>query len=92
MGLPGGFGRLQRNTIVELARGAWYLTGIMKPHFAIGALGLGLMLSPLFTSLGRGAVPASPKIGVIDLDNTLSTTPAGKRRLRPRGRRRPKPS
>ena len=37
------------------------------------------MLSPLFTSLGRGAVPASPKIGVIDLDNTLSTTPAGKR-------------
>jgi outer membrane protein len=24
-------------------------------------------------------VPASPKIGVIDLDNTLSTTPAGKR-------------
>jgi outer membrane protein len=37
------------------------------------------MLSPLFTSLGRGAVPASPKIGVIDLDNTLSTMPAGKR-------------
>lgn len=51
----------------------------MKPHVAIATLGLGLMLSPLFTSLGRSAVPASPKIGVIDLDNTLSTTPAGKR-------------
>ncbi len=37
------------------------------------------MLSPLLTSLGRTAVPSSPKIGVIDLDNTLSTTPAGKR-------------
>ena len=67
------------NTNVELARGAWYLTDIMKPHVAIGALGLGLMLSPLLTSMGRTAVPASPKIGVIDLDNTLSTTPAGKR-------------
>ena len=51
----------------------------MKPHVAIGALGLGLMLSPLLTSMGRTAVPSSPKIGVIDLDNTLSTTPAGKR-------------
>jgi outer membrane protein len=51
----------------------------MKPHVAIGALGLGLMLSPLLTSMGRTAVPASPKIGVIDLDNTLSSTPAGKR-------------
>lgn len=37
------------------------------------------MLSPLLTSMGRTAVPSSPKIGVIDLDNTLSTTPAGKR-------------
>ena len=37
------------------------------------------MFSPLLTSMGRTAVPASPKIGVIDLDNTLSTTPAGKR-------------
>jgi outer membrane protein len=45
----------------------------MKPHVAIATLGLGLMLSPLFTSLGRSAVPATPKIG------TLSTTPAGKR-------------
>ncbi|MFT3696346.1 MAG: OmpH family outer membrane protein [Kofleriaceae bacterium] len=37
------------------------------------------MLSPLLTGLGRTAVPAQPKIGIIDLDNTLSTTPAGKR-------------
>ncbi|MEO6776217.1 MAG: OmpH family outer membrane protein [Kofleriaceae bacterium] len=37
------------------------------------------MLSPLLTGLGHTAVPTSPKIGVIDLDNTLSTTPAGKR-------------
>jgi outer membrane protein len=51
----------------------------MKPHVAIATLGLGLMLSPLFTSLGSATVPANPKIGVIDLDNTLSTTPAGKR-------------
>jgi outer membrane protein len=51
----------------------------MKPHVAIAALGFGLMLSPLLTGNGRTAVPASPKIGVIDLDNTLSTTPAGKR-------------
>ncbi|HSD87417.1 MAG TPA: OmpH family outer membrane protein [Kofleriaceae bacterium] len=36
------------------------------------------MVSPLFSGLSTGAVPA-PKIGVIDLDNTLSTTPAGKR-------------
>jgi outer membrane protein len=36
------------------------------------------MVSPLLSGLSTGAVPA-PKIGVIDLDNTLSTTPAGKR-------------
>ena len=79
MGLPGGFSWLGCKTNVELVREAWYSTGIMKPHVAIGALGLGLMFSPLLTSMGRTAVPASPKIGVIDLDNTLSTTPAGKR-------------
>jgi len=79
MGLPAGFSWLGCKTNVELVREAWYSTGIMKPHVAIGALGLGLMFSPLLTSMGRTAVPASPKIGVIDLDNTLSTTPAGKR-------------
>jgi outer membrane protein len=50
----------------------------MKRYLALGCLGLGLMVSPLLTGLSTGAVPA-PKIGVIDLDNTLSTTPAGKR-------------
>ncbi len=50
----------------------------MNRYLALGCLGLGLMVSPLFSGLSTGAVPA-PKIGVIDLDNTLSTTPAGKR-------------
>ena len=50
----------------------------MKRYLALGCLGLGLMVSPLLSGLSTGAVPA-PKIGVIDLDNTLSTTPAGKR-------------
>jgi outer membrane protein len=50
----------------------------MNRYVAIGCLGLGLMVSPLLGT-GRSAVPASPKIGVIDIDNTLSTTPAGKR-------------
>jgi outer membrane protein len=39
----------------------------MNRYFALGCLGL-----------ATSAVPA-PKIGIIDLDNTLSTTPAGKR-------------
>ena len=30
-------------------------------------------------SLAGSALPANPKIGVIDIDNTLSSTPAGKR-------------
>ena len=50
----------------------------MNRYLALGCLGLGLMVSPLLSGLSTGAVPA-PKIGVIDLDNTLSTTPAGKR-------------
>lgn len=50
----------------------------MKRYLALGCLGLGLMVSPLLTGMSTGAVPA-PKIGVIDLDNTLSQTPAGKR-------------
>jgi outer membrane protein len=37
------------------------------------------MVSPLLQGLSGGAVPANPKIGLIDIDNTLSTTPAGKR-------------
>ena len=50
----------------------------MNRYLALGCLGVGLMVSPLFTGMSTGAVPA-PKIGVIDLDNTLSSTPAGKR-------------
>jgi outer membrane protein len=50
----------------------------MNRYLALGCLGLGLMVSPLLSGLSTGAVPAS-KIGVIDLDNTLSSTPAGKR-------------
>src|SRR3954471_3048800 len=51
----------------------------MNRYLALGTLGLGLMVSPLLAGIGNGAVPASPKIGIIDIENTLSTTPAGKR-------------
>jgi outer membrane protein len=37
------------------------------------------MVSPLLGQPAGGAVPANPKIGLIDIDNTLTTTPAGKR-------------
>jgi len=50
----------------------------MNRYLALGCLGLGLMVSPLL-GIGQTAVPANPKIGVIDIENTLSTTPAGKR-------------
>ena len=51
----------------------------MNRYVALGCLGLGLMVSPLLGSIGNSAVPASPKIGVIDMGETLQTTPAGKR-------------
>lgn len=53
----------------------------MNRYLALGCLGLGLMVSPLLGSLrgAQSAVPTSPKIGVIDIENTLSSTPAGKR-------------
>ncbi len=51
----------------------------MNRYLALGMLGLGLMVSPVLMGLAKSAVPAQPKIGVIDLSNTLSTTPAGKR-------------
>ncbi len=51
----------------------------MNRYLALGCLGLGLMVSPLLSGLAGSAVPANPKIGLIDIDNTLSTTPAGKR-------------
>jgi outer membrane protein len=53
----------------------------MNRYVALGCLGLGLMVSPLLGQLrgAQSAVPSNPKIGVIDIENTLSTTPAGKR-------------
>lgn len=51
----------------------------MNRYTALGALGLGLMVSPLLGRFAVGAVPAAPRIGVIDMDRTLSETPAGKR-------------
>lgn len=51
----------------------------MNRYLALGCLGLGLMVSPLLAKVGNSAVPANPKIGVIDIENTLSTTGAGKR-------------
>jgi len=50
----------------------------MNRFGALACVGLGLMVSPLLAGMATSAVPA-PKIGVIDLDATLSTTPAGKR-------------
>jgi outer membrane protein len=50
----------------------------MNRYLALGFLGIGLMVSPLL-GVATGTVPASPKIGVIDIDQTLSTTPAGRR-------------
>ncbi len=50
----------------------------MNRFAALACLGLGLMVSPLLSGMATSAVPA-PKIGIIDIDSTLSTTPAGKR-------------
>lgn len=53
----------------------------MNRYVALGCLGLGLMTSPLLggIGIGTGAVPANPKIGIINMEDTLSSTPAGKR-------------
>jgi Skp family chaperone for outer membrane proteins len=53
----------------------------MNRYLALGCLGLGLMVSPVLGELrsAGSAVPSNPKIGVIDIENTLQTTPAGKR-------------
>lgn len=50
----------------------------MNRFGALACLGIGLMVSPLLAGMATSAVPA-PKVGVIDIDSTLSTTPAGKR-------------
>jgi outer membrane protein len=46
---------------------------------ALACLGLGLMVSPLLQRDATSAVPSNPKIGIIDIEDTLSSTPAGKR-------------
>jgi outer membrane protein len=51
----------------------------MNRYAALGCLGLGLMVSPLLAGIGNTAVPANPKIGIINIEDTLSSTPAGKR-------------
>lgn len=51
----------------------------MKRYLPLACLGLGLMVSPLLVDSATSAVPANPKIGVIDIEDTLSNTPAGKR-------------
>lgn len=51
----------------------------MNRYVALGCLGLGLMVSPLLGGTGVTAVPADPKIGFIDWESTMFTTPAGKR-------------
>ncbi len=51
----------------------------MNRYFALGCVGLGLMVSPLLAGIGNSAVPTSPKIAVINIEDTLSSTPAGKR-------------
>jgi len=52
---------------------------LMNRYVALGCLGLGLMVSPFLGAIGNTAVPANPKIGVINIEDTLSSTPAGKR-------------
>ena len=51
----------------------------MNKYLALGLFGAGLLVSPLLGNFAQSGVPANPKIGVIDIENTLSTTPAGKR-------------
>lgn len=51
----------------------------MNRYLALGCLGLGLMVSPLLSGMAGSAVPANPKIGIINIEDTLSNTPAGKR-------------
>lgn len=51
----------------------------MNRFTALAFLGLGLMVSPLFGKFADSAVPMTPRIGAIDIERTLSETPAGKR-------------
>jgi outer membrane protein len=51
----------------------------MNRYLALAVLGVGLMASPLALNLANSAVPSNPKIGLIDVERTLTETPAGKR-------------
>ena len=51
----------------------------MNRYTALACLGLGLMVSPLLGGLATSAVPSNPKIGIIDIENTLSQSVSGKR-------------
>jgi len=50
-----------------------------RSAFILGVLGVGLIVSPLFSSLATSAVPQNPKIGMVDIEKALAETPAGKR-------------
>lgn len=50
----------------------------MKRVAALGILGLGLMVSPLLRT-ATSAVPAQPKVGVVDIEQVLMTSPGGKK-------------
>jgi outer membrane protein len=51
----------------------------MNRYLALGVLGVGLMVSPFAMRLASSAVPSNPKIGLLDIERTLTETPAGKR-------------
>lgn len=51
----------------------------MKRYLALGCFGIGLLVSPVLAGIVHAAVPSSPKIGIVNLQDTLQSTPAGKR-------------
>src|SRR5580698_7962072 len=51
----------------------------MNRYLALGCLGIGFMVSPLAMHFADSAVPINPKIGMLDIERTLTETPAGKR-------------
>ena len=51
----------------------------MKRYLALGCFGVGLIVSPVLGGIVHAAVPANPKIGIVNLQETLESTPAGKR-------------
>jgi outer membrane protein len=51
----------------------------MNRSLALVVLGVGLIASPLFLDLAHSSVPSNPKIGLLDIERTLTETPAGKR-------------